>query len=80
MLVMACTLGVITAEMRLWKLVIGLGTSIPAALFLAMFCLSNWSTKRVLASIRLSIFYGRIEGERDLFTDRDRVGQGVSNE
>lgn len=58
LLVMACTLGVITAEIRLWKLLIGFGTSIPYCLFLAILVWSSWSTNRVFASIRLSIFCG----------------------
>lgn len=78
LLVIACTLGVITAEIRLWKLLMGFGDSIPASLFLAMFCLSSWSMNRVLASIRLSIFYG-FRGEI-LFTGHSGMGRKERDE
>lgn len=52
----AANFGEMTAEIRLCRLLIGTGASIPYCLFLAIFVASNDEMSRVLASRMLSIF------------------------
>lgn len=61
--VIAAILGEITAWMRLCKLVIGFGASMPYCLFLATFVWSSDVIRRVLASRILSIFYDCIDNK-----------------
>lgn len=57
--VIAEIFGVMTPEMRSWKLWMGAGDSMLCCLFFSIFDLSNWSMNLVLASMNWSSFYNR---------------------